>query len=153
MGLGILSKTYRNTGTYGSPTWSEVTCISDLAINPAWDEADGSSRGSRAKQSGKTLMGLEISAKLRVSPGDENYEAFSDAVYDDTVLDLMILDGDDAVNDVRGWRADFHVFSAAQDQAMANVLYDDVVLKPAISANPTKSVLVTAGSPVFSAIG
>lgn len=150
--LGISAVLYRNTASYGTPTWTAVTCVSDLAINPAWDEADGSTRGSRVKASAKTLLGLEITGKLKVDGADEGYAAIADALLSDTPLDLMILDGGSTTNDVRGWRADFHVFSASQDQAMANVLFDDIVLKPAVSANPTKSVVVASGAPVFSAI-
>ncbi len=33
MGLGFQCKLYRNTGTYGAPTWTEVTRIRDNKLN------------------------------------------------------------------------------------------------------------------------
>lgn len=150
--LGINAVVYHNSGTYGTPVWDVISCVSDLAVNPAWDEADGSSRGSRVKASAKTQLGLEITGKLKVSDTDAGYEVFADALLSDEALDLMILNGDKTANGVRGWRGDFQVFSAVQDQAMANVLYDDIVLKPTVSDNPVKSVLVAAGAPTFGSI-
>lgn len=150
--LGINSKVYRNSGTYGSPTWDEVTCVSDLAVNAAWDEADGSSRAGRVKQMSKTLMGLEITGKALVSDAGADYLALWAAIHSDTPLDLMVLNGANDANGVRGYRADFHVFSGSEDQAMANQLYLDFVLKPAVSDNPVKYVVVTTGAPVFTSI-
>lgn len=150
--LGITSKVYRNTNIYASPTWVEMTCISDLAVNAAWDEADGSSRVGRVKQSAKTLMGLEITGKALVSDTAADYLALWNAIHSDTPLDLLILNGAKDSNGVRGYRADFHVFSGSEDQAMANQLYLDITLKPAVSDNPTKTAVVSAGAPAFTAI-
>lgn len=150
--LGVTSKFYWNTNVYASPTWVEMTCIADLAVNASWDEAEGSSRVGRVKQSAKTMMGLEFTGKAKVSDAGADYLALWNALHSDTPLDLLILNGAKDSNGSRGYRADFHVFSGSEDQAMANSLYLDFVLKPAVSDNPTKTAVVSAGAPVFTAI-
>lgn len=152
MSLGILSKVYRNTGSYGSPTWTEVTLVSDVTVTPSWDKGDGSVRASRVKQSAKTQMGLEMSVKIRVDLTDAGYLAFLSGLHSDTLLDLMILDGPSTTNGVQGYRADFGVFSGSEDQSMGAVLYRDFSIEPGVSSNPAKSVTVSAGAPVFSNI-
>lgn len=143
--IGLNAKAYRNSGSYGSPTWLEMTLISDLSVNPSWEEADASARESRIKQTVKTLMALEISGKMKKKLGDDNYDALMNAMLSDDTLDLLILDGDRETEDVRGWRADFQVFSANEDQSMTNVLFEEFTLKPSITENPPKAVLVNSG--------
>lgn len=140
--IGLNAKAYRNTNTYESPTWSEMTLISDLTVNPSWDEADASARESRIKQTVKTLMNLDINGRMKKKLGDDNYDALMDAMLSDDVLDLLILDGDRETENVRGWRADFQVFSANEDQAMGNVLFEEFTLKPSITEHNPKAVLV-----------
>ena len=143
--IGLNAKAYRNTGTYGSPTWSEMSLISDLSVNPTWDKADASARESRIKQTVKTLVSLEITGKMKKKLLDTNYDAFMNVMLSDATLDLLILDGDKDTVGVRGWRADFQIFSANEDQGMGNVLFADFSLEPSITENPPKAVLVAAG--------
>lgn len=151
--LGIKCVLYRNTATYGSPTWNAIACVKDLTVNPAWDEADGSTRASRVKLSAKTLMGLEISGTVKADYTDEDYAVLLDALNSDDVLDLMVLNGPSTENDVTGYRADFQVFSGSQDQASGAIVFDSIVLKPTVSANVPKQVVVATGAPTFSDIG
>lgn len=152
--LGINSKAYyRSTGTYGSPTFTEVTIISDLAVNVQWDEADASARSSRVKSTAKTMLGLEFTGRLKVVPGNAVYTAFINALMSDDVLDVLILNGAKDVNDVRGYRCDVQVFQGNEDQAMANALFLDIVMKPNDYTNPVKAVLVASGAPTYAIPG
>lgn len=146
--LDINAKLYRNTGTYGAPILSEVSLISDLSVTVAWDEASADARESRIKQFRKTLLGLDFTGRLKKKIGDANYEAIMDAMLSDATLDLFILDGDKDTVGVRGWRCDAQIFSASEDQALGNVLYEDIIIKPSLETNPPKAVKVAAG-PTF----
>lgn len=151
--LGINCKLYRNTGSYGSPTWTAIDLVSDATLTPTWDEADGSARVSYGKQTSKTLIGIEVSAKVRASLTDAGYLALLSALNSQsTLLDILVLDGPSTTNGVQGYRADFGVFGAPEDQAMGSVIYRDFTLKPGISDNLLKAVTVSAGAPVFSNI-
>lgn len=151
--IGILSKLYYNTGTYGSPTWTEVTLIGDLAVNPVWEEADISTRGSRVRSMKKTIMALEITGTLLKDPGNAVYTAFVNALMSDTLLDILVLDGANNANDTRGYRLDVQVFQGNDDQALTGGGFLDLVLKPNQDTNPVKAVLVAAGAPTYATPG
>jgi len=151
--LGIESVLYLNGGTYGSPTWGALTFINDLTVNNQWDKADANSRASRIKQAVKTLLGLSWTGTILV-PGETNadYTTIIDAMNSDDILDIMVLNGPNTENGVRGYRCDVQVTNATEDQGSGAVLYDQIEFMPTPSANPPKSVLVTSGAPVFSAL-
>lgn len=150
MPLGINCKIYRNTGTYGSPTWSEVHLFSDVQISPSWAEALAQTRGYLLEASAKTLAKLEVTAKIRVKASDTNYAAIYAAELNRDLLDLMILNGEHDVNGVVGFRGEFQIYPTGQDQSPGVLLYDDVAIKPAAEATTNiKTVAVASGSPVF----
>lgn len=144
--IGLNAKLYRRSGgTYGSPTWSEVSILSDVTVNVTWEEADASARESRIKQTLKTLLNLEITAKMKNKPGDANYEALWDAILSDDTVDILVMDGDKDVEGNRGWRLDALLFTANEDQSMSNALFDELTFKPFMEENPPKAVKVAAG--------
>lgn len=154
--LGIKAQLLVNTGTYNSPTWTAISNVSDLSLKPAWDKAEGSTRGSRAKRYAKTLLDLAISGKIKVDHTDTNgYVAMLAAIHSDTTMDILCLDGNptDATltGTLSGYRFDAHVLQGEQGQNLGDVLFDSFELMPALSANPvnTVSVAVTAGSPAY----
>jgi len=44
--LGLDAKLYRNTGTYDTPTWVEMTNVKDLTLNLESGEADVTTRAN-----------------------------------------------------------------------------------------------------------
>jgi hypothetical protein len=150
--LGINAKLYRNSGTYGSPTWTPIDNVGDLSVNPPWEEGDATTRGSRVKLSQKTVMALEVTGKIRADLTDTEYLAMADAGNQDTVNDYLVLSATSATNGARGFRFDGQVHVSAQDQNLGSVIFDDFTLKPTPSANKVQRVTVTAGAPVFVAI-
>jgi len=150
--LGILSKVYLNTASFGTPTWVEVEHISDLSIDPSWDEGDASSRASRAKRTAKTMLDVGISGSIKVSDSDSDYQAFRDAAYQDDTIDLMILNGDQTDDGVHGYRAEFNVFSSSEDQAKGNRLYMNFTLKPGDTDNAVQYAVVASSTVGFTAI-
>ncbi len=151
--LGVNSKLYYNSATYGTPTWVEVSLIADLAVNPQWDERDVSSRGSRVKSMKKTMLGIEVTGTLKKKPGDTVYGKFVDALMSDDTLDVLVLDGPRDQNNVRGYRFDAQVHQGNDDQSLAGGGFLDIVLKPLQDTNPAKAVLVTGGAPTYATPG
>lgn len=140
--LALKAKILRNTGTHGSPTWSECHLFENVQVNPSYDKADANYRGSRAKRESNTLLGLEITGRLKVRPADANYAAFEDAFVADSAIDLLILNGAEDEAGVSGWRADFGIRSFNEDQSIGNVLYKEVTLTPADTDNEVFAVRV-----------
>ena len=152
--IGILSKLYyRSGGTYGSPTFTEVTIVGDVSVSPQWDEANISSRASRVKSMKKSMLGLEFSVMLKKVPGNTVYGAFVDALMSDNVLDVLVLDGARDANDARGWRCDVQVFQGNDDQSLSGGGFLDLVLKPNDETNPAKAVLVSGGALTYAIPG
>lgn len=145
MPLGIRSKCYRNTGTYNSPTWSEIDIINDFNLNITWDEVDSNSRESRVKRMVKTLLAVEATGNMRKKVGDANYIALLNAAYSDQAIDFLILDG--AITEVgsEGWRFDGIVTSTSEDQGTGVALYRQISIKPTLSDNPIRAVYIAAG--------
>ena len=150
--LGILSKLYYNTATYGSPTWAAITLIGDLTIPQKWDVAEILIRASRLKFKSKTALDVSITGKLLASLTDTGYLALMTAMLDDSVVDFLALNGPNSTNGVRGYRFDGQVIGAGEDQGPGNVVWDDLEIQPALTANTPKSALVASGAPVFTAI-
>lgn len=120
----------RNTGTYGSPSWTEVTIIRDVTNPQNWDWADASSRQGRAKLFGKTLIDLSGTVNVRADPADAGYQAIFDATVTRTPIDCLILDGDIATEGVKGKRIHAGFSMTNQDQAIGNIIYSEFDYKP-----------------------
>lgn len=155
--IGIEASLYRNTGTYGSPTWAELMCVSDCAVNPAWDTAEALIRAARVKMRRKTLLGIEIPAKLlKTVTGDTGLIALQDAMNDDSEIDILALDKDTTTVGSRGWRFYTQVYQSNQSQNPGDLLYEDMIFAPTIptDGNYPKHAEVTAGPALtFTAIG
>ena len=152
--LGAMAKAYRNTGTYGTPVWNEMTEVTELSLNLSWDTQDVPRRGQRVKQKKKTLMGLSVPFKHLVidkpaSSDTSDYTAVWDALFADTVLDVLILNGDIATNGVRGVRFDAEVGGGNESQNPGDVLQDELEFVPVPSANDPQAVLIASGAPTF----
>jgi hypothetical protein len=150
--LGILAKLYRNTGTYGTPAWVSIDLISDVKIGAKWDKADASTRSSRAKVYAKPMLDIEITGKIRADTTDAGFTAFYQAYLQDAVSDFLVLNGPVTLTGVRGYRADWLVFGADEDQALSTVEFEDFTMAPGLSTNLPQSVLITGGLPVFTPI-
>lgn len=152
--LAINAKLYRNTGTYGTPVLTEVPLVADGTLNIAWDEGEADARESRVHQVVKTLLALDFTFRLKKKPLDANYEALMNLVLNDSSEDMFFLDGPHDTEGTRGVRFDAQLFSASEDQSLPNVLYEDMVAKPAIGANPVLAVKIgAAGVKTYSPFG
>lgn len=153
--LGPKAKLYRNTGSYGSPVWASLDLVSDLSAKGNWDMAEGTTRSSRGKVYGKTLLDIEVSGKVREDLTDAGYLLLARQLNSDTALDMLVLDGPSTTTGQRGFRAWWHVSADEQDQGLGVVVFDAFTLKPAIptDGNYPQSVEVVASAPVYTAIG
>jgi|HubBroStandDraft_2_1064218.scaffolds.fasta_scaffold1060517_1 hypothetical protein len=151
--LGILSKAYRNTGSYSSPTWSEITLIGDASVDETWKEGDATVRLARNTQMAKTVADLEFTPKVRSDLTDANFQAIWAAAQNDTIIDMMILNGPSTTSGVVGFRFDSQVFKGKEDQGPDKVLFYEFSFKPTLSSNPAKYVIVSGGAPTYTSLG
>ena len=152
--LGIDAKLYINTaGTYGSPTWVEVTCVKDFKLSYKWNTTDAPSRANRVGEKAKLTIDISGSGSLKASDTDAQYLAIWNALVGNTTnLDVLILNGAKDNNGSRGVRYDALVVTGDEDQGIGNAIYTDIEVVPdAFKTNPPKYCVVTAGSPVYTA--
>ncbi len=143
--LGVNSKFYYNSSSYGSPTWVEVNQVSDLNVNDEWDQADANARDSLVKRQVNTLMGLEVSGMLKVKLDDTAYNYLADALVFGTTIDVLVMEAAVTVVGARGYRYDAQVRKGSQDQGLQSALYKSITVSPTCSTNPPKAVKVGPG--------
>jgi len=147
--IGILSHLYANSGTYGSPSWLDIDLVSDLAVNPTYNEGESTARRTLVQTFEPTTLALELPGKIRVDRTDEAFLLLEQAFHNRLVLDLMALNGASDQNLSSGYRFDGRIFGFSEDQAMGNVLFKEFTIKPCASTNLPKFVAVVGGTPTF----
>lgn len=144
MRISINAKMYRNTGTYGSPTWAEVTNVGDVTLSDSYEEANVTRRaGGGFTETEPTLRNLELSFQIFNIPADADFLAFTAAHTGRTAIDMQILDGDRTTAGTRGVRGWFKITSFTRNQSLSDAQTIDVVMKVAQSANAPTDVNVT----------
>lgn len=143
---GIKAVIYRNTGTYGSPTWTAITLARDTQTNAPWDLAEASVRATRVKLYHPTQIDFQCSATVRADDADTGYNALADAAVSGTALDLLILDGPISTEGTRGLRAHFHVSLNSSPEEIGGAIYKTFDLKPGFSTDGTPKAIVTGAS-------
>ena len=146
---GYTAKLYRNSATFGTPTWAECENVKDVAINIPFDKLEGTARGVALKQYEPGLGDLSITGKFRTNEDDTDFVAFETAHLAKSLIDLMVLDGGSTTTGSRGYRVECKIFNFSEDQAHGNILYRDFEAAPCITTNAQQTVVVTAGAPVF----
>ena len=150
---GYTAKLYRNSATYGTPTWVEIDNVRDVNFPHAYEKLEATTRASGGvKEYEPGELELSFSFKIRSDEADTDFTSLETAYLARSLIDLMILDGDKATNGSRGYRYEAKVFSMGEDQAIGNILFRDVEVGPCISANAKATVVVASGAPVFTTI-
>lgn len=145
---GILGAVYRNTGSYGSPTWTRWDLVRSVTPGFNWDWLDGSNRGTRAKLYAKGQIDLPFALEVRADDADAAYVAFwAAAMSPTTTVDLLILDGRITVEGAMGVRAEFLVGIGGQPQGAGDLIVTTFDLRCAVpNSGPPKSVVMGATS-------
>ena len=143
--LGRKAKLYRNTGSYDSPTWSEVTLVRDLTLNLTKAEADASTRGSDGWE--EVIGGLKsasVSFGLKYVEDNTDLIAFEEAFHADGTIELAIMSGGITTAGSRGLRATFEVFEFTRNEQQNETMSADVTIKPSGQAeNPPENMVVS----------
>ncbi len=142
--LGLSCTLYRNTGSYGSPVWSLINNVKDVKWNRTKATADATTRGTgkyRAKIG--TLREFTLEFGTVADNTDADYLFFVSCYDNDTVTDMLVLNGPILTVGSRGVRASLNVTDLSEDQPLEGVAMDNVKLEVAISANAPVPYVVT----------
>lgn len=133
--MGFDCKLYRNTGTYGSPTWDLVPNVRDATVQMEFDEADSSIRGALAgaKLTSAALLSLSIEFSMVWDTADTDMLAFRTAAFARTGVDLIALD-QTTTGGVspygQGPRAICQLFGLNRPEPINGIVTLDIVAKP-----------------------
>lgn len=122
--IGPDCSVYRNAGTYGTPTWTEIALVRNVTIGAPWTMSDASIRGTRAILEAKTQPKVGGSIECRADPADAGYQALFDGAMavSGSAPDLLILDGPVTQEGVKGLRLHANL-NFNQNQEIGGVVY------------------------------
>jgi TP901-1 family phage major tail protein len=141
--LGLDAKLYRNTGTYATPVWDEITNVRDVTLNLEAGEADVTTRGNNGwRATVATLKDGSIEFEMVWDSADTDFTAIRDAFLNKTAVEMAVLDGDVLITGSQGLRASFMVTSFSRNEPLEEAITVSVTMKPTYSANPPEWMTV-----------
>lgn len=176
MPRGIDCILYRNSAAlgvgYATPTWNEVASVKDVQLTHSLESFDVSTRAEKGlKVYEQTMSEIEITGMIRHpehaaianDPNFDDFVAFRDAYFGNTVLHLEVLNGGRTTSGVIGLNGFFKVASWDEDQSNGASLMAAFTLKPAPvdvttlattnTAQAMRRVKVTSGSATYANFG
>ena len=136
MKLGMEAKLYRNTGSFGAPTWVEMTNVKDLTLNLEASEADVTTRGNAGWRA--TIAALKdgsIEFEMVWDPADAGFTAIQDAYFNNTTVEFGVMDGDITSSGTQGLRATMSITKLTRSEPLEQAITVSVTAKPTYSAN------------------
>lgn len=135
--LGLDCKAYRNTGTYATPTWDELTNTKEVTLNLDKSESDVTTRGNAGWRAvAAALKDGSIDLSIQLNPDSHaDLTAFIDAYFNNTQVECAFMDGDITTTGSEGLRASFEVMSASRAEPLEEGVVWTFTLKPGLAAN------------------
>jgi len=133
---GLDARLYRNTGTHETPVWAEIANAKDLTLNLEKGEADVTTRANDGwRATVGTLKDGSIEFEMVWDTEDEGFAALQSAYFDDTTIELAVMDGDIQEAGSQGLRASFVVTNFTRNEPLEEAMTVSVTLKIAYSDN------------------
>lgn len=120
---------YSTAGAGGTPTWVELTIAQEVSWEPAWDEAEASTRGSRYKKFVPGMADVPVSIDILRVLTNTQYEAMRDAWKNRTTLGICIAGGDRTTTGVERFTADMFISGFAVSEPLAEASTVSLTLK------------------------
>ncbi len=129
--LGLDAKLYRNTGTYDTPTWVEMTNVKDLTLNLESGEADVTTRANNGwRATVATLKDGSIEFEMVWDTEDAGFTAIKGAWFANTSIEFAIMDGGITDAGSQGLRATFSITKFSRNEPLEEALTVSVTAKP-----------------------
>lgn len=135
--LGLACKLYRNTGTYGSPTWNEIPNVG--TIEPDWSMEEFALKlrsGGGFTMTEPTLANIGFEMEMMYDPADADMTTLLAAHYGRTATEFLILDQASGTTGSQGIRASFKSTDMKRTEVIDGVTMMKFAFKICYSANP-----------------
>ena len=134
--LGMEAKLYRNTGTYETPDWEEITNAKDVTLNLEKGEADVTTRANSGwRATVGTLKDGSVEFEMVWDTADEGFTAIQGAYFAGTAIEVAVMDGDIETAGSQGLRATMAVTNFSRNEPLEEAITVSVTLKPTYAAN------------------
>jgi hypothetical protein len=135
--LGKDSKAYRNTGTFGTPVWTEIPEVADLKDSSQAHKTAGRRRASGIfAQYAITEIDVAISFGIFWDLASTNFVALRTAFYAGTEQDMVILDGSITSGAHQGLRLSAAFTKFEDDQGLQSFDKVEVEIVPGMTFVP-----------------
>lgn len=141
--VGLDMMLYRNSATYGSPTWVLIENVRDLTGPDSMGEADVSIRGNGLKLSEPTLEEVSFEWDMIHDPDDADFNAVKAAYEGKTLIEFAFADGPIATSGTKYLRIETKVFKFDRAEPLEGANVRSIVAKPCWGARKS---LVTVGA-------
>lgn len=133
---GLDCYVYRNSATYGSPTWSIVNPVIEVTIDSSVGTIDASNRNSTYRLMLAGLLEWSATIKFNKDKDDTDFVALETAANGRTNVDLLILDGVRTSTSSTGFRVQGFFSSWNESQPLEGAIEIDATIVPAAVSNP-----------------
>lgn len=134
--LGKNCKLYRNTGTWGSPTWVEVENVKDLTLGLVYDSADVSTRaGGGVARKEPALLTASLEFDMVRDTDDADQTALLTAFFASTLVDMAVAEGAIATSGTKYYRQEWKAADGSQTEALADAKRVALKWEPCFSSN------------------
>jgi hypothetical protein len=141
--LGRNHKLYYNAGSYGSPTWTEVTLVKDGTLNQDTEKADASSRASGAYNADVvTMINLGFEAEIIRDTANAVFLVLETAFYALSPVEFLILDGPVGTTGSRGVRATCQIQKWTRGEPLKGIATQQMTIGPTYADNPPAAYVV-----------
>jgi hypothetical protein len=137
--IGFEGILYRNTGSYGSPTWDAIPNVKDVELTMEREEADTSNRAGGGWET--ILPGLKkatIEGEMNYDPADTDWVAMQAACYAGTLIEYGMADAAIASAGTQYFRAHCYITKFGRRESLREAMTTPFTLRPGFtsSANP-----------------
>ena len=141
--IGMDGKLYRNSGDYITPVWVELSNVKDLTLTLEKGEADVTTRANQGwRATIGTLKEGAIEFEMVWDTADPSFNSIKDAYFNDTPLEMAVMDGDIAASGSEGLRAAFSVTSFTRNEPLEEAMTASVSLKVSYSEHAPEWMVV-----------
>lgn len=134
--LGFNGKLYRNSGSYASPVWDEITNVGDITMTDEAGQADIGIRAMNGFQiavAGLRKIGWEWTSVY--DPADADQTALRTAYAARTPVEFLILDQANGTAGSQGIRVTCMLTKFARQEKLGDAMMVDVGIVPTYAAN------------------
>jgi len=121
--VGYEGVVYYNAGTTGSPVWTEIDTVRDVTLNLTRNEIDDTSRttnGWRSRLGGLSEWGADFD--MIYDTANTAWQKVRESYFDNTVIEVLILDGDISVDGKEGIRGSVFVTEMSREEPLEDVM-------------------------------